>query len=582
MTKRILSFLLSFTIILGLFYGANLSVFAEDTPAEAFEYTVNEDGETVTITKYIGDFTEVVIPSTIDGKDVTVIGFNSFSGCSTLNSITLPDTITSIDGSAIYYCKKLTSINVDENNPYFSSYDGILFNKNNTALIRYPEGKPNITYTIPNTIISIGNSAFENCTNLTNITISESVKEIGSNVFENCSSLTEIIIPNSVTSIGEFAFNGCSNLKNITLSENIPAINDGVFLDCSALTSITIPDSVTSIGTCAFQECTNLTNITMSDNITSIGVCAFAICDNLEKIDLPEKLTSIGDSAFCDCDLLANITLPASVTSIGEAPFVLCDNLTNINVSDENAYYSSIDGVLLNKEQTSIIVYPTGKIESPYIVPNTVTTIENNAFAYCSNLTSIITSTALTTIGDNAFADCSNLTDITLYDNLESIGNEAFDDCTALENVYYLGTKEDWDLISVDYGNTYLLNANRYYGASGEEDIKQFDVMASAIGCSQSAIADGEEVSFYTTIRNIGDNATVGAVKVDFYLDGQLIESKTVTDNIESGRSLVVYTTDSSPAIFGSHTVKVMVSLDNTTLDTDDGNNTKKSRFLVD
>ena len=360
--------------------------------------------------------TSITIPDS-----VTSIG-SAFGGCAGLTSITIPDSVTSIGYAAFRGCTRLASVNVASGNNYYSSNNGVLFDKKKTKLIRYPEGKSQTSYAIPNSVTSIGDEAFWRCDGLTSITIPNSVTSIGRDAFYHCIGLTSITIPNSVTSIGESAFESCT-----------------------CLTSIIIPNSVTSIGMAAFRKCLSLTSITVPDSVTSIGYGAFAYCTGLTSITIPKGVTSIGNFAFDGCT-----------------------GLKSINVASDNDCFSSNNGVLFNKEKTELIKYPERKSETSYTIPNSVTSIGMVAFHNCTGLTSITIPNSVTSIGYGAFEDCSGLTSITIPNSVTSIGNSAFYRTYHLKDIYYTGSKDEWKAISVYDYNSSLLDATIHYNWTGE------------------------------------------------------------------------------------------------------------------
>ena len=438
--KKILATLLAVSLTFGsaALPAAESGVFLKGVTISAsaetygdYEYDVLDDG-TVEITGYIGDGGDVVIPSEINGKSVTSIGFGAFNTCTNLTSIALPTGVTSIGNSAFECCENLTSI------------------------------------TIPNSVTSIGSGTFSGCTSLTSITIPNSVTSIGGGAFNTCTSLTSITIPDSVTSIGENAFYSCGSLVSIKLPNGVTSIADNTFAECSNLTNVTIPDSVTNICESAFERCDNLTSVTIPNSVTKIGANAFCNCTKLKNIVIPYSITEFGgnafygtawfenkqkqnplvvvndilidgssaegdivipdgvvkiaNSAFSSCYDLKSVTIPNSVTSIGNSAFSNCKSLTSITIPNS---VTSI-GESAFSDCTSL---------TSITIPNCVTRIGNEAFYKCTSLTSITIPNCVTSIGDWAFEDCTSLTSITIPNSVTSIGESAFYNCTSLTSI---------------------------------------------------------------------------------------------------------------------------------------------------
>ncbi len=262
------------------------------------------------------------------------------------------------------------------------------------------------------------------------------VTSIGNYAFENCTSFTSITIPDSVTSLGGCAFYNCKSLTSAIIGNGVTSIDVDAFYNCTSLTSVTIGDSVTSIGDWAFSYCSSLTSITIPDSVTSIGSYAFYNCDSLTSVTIPDSVTSIGDWAFEDCSSLTSITIPDSVTSIGDGAFSFCKSLVSITVDSDNSSYCSVNGVFFNKNKTTLICYPAGKDNTSYSIPDSVISIGSAAFFYCTSLTSI-----------------------TIPDSVTSIGFIAFIYCTSLTDVYFIGSKEQWNSININSSNDSLTNA---------------------------------------------------------------------------------------------------------------------------
>ncbi|MDO4543142.1 MAG: leucine-rich repeat protein, partial [Clostridia bacterium] len=238
----------------------------DNVNAKDYKYIVSDGA--VTITKYLGTDRDIKIPATIGEYPVTNIAADTFRYCPLLSSVIIPHSVTNIAVSTFNNCKELKSITVDQANTVYKDIDGMLFSKDETELVLCPQGKRPIKYVTPDSVISIGDYAFYNCTALTEIAIPGSVTSIGDGAFSACSSLTEVTIPDSVTSISVETFYNCSSLTSVTIGNGVISIGRSAFAGCTLLPSITIPNSVTSIGDRAFNWCTSLTEVTIPDSVT--------------------------------------------------------------------------------------------------------------------------------------------------------------------------------------------------------------------------------------------------------------------------------------------------------------------------
>ena len=231
------------------------------------------------------------------------------------------------------------------------------------------------------------------------------------------------------TSTGMLTISGTGDMADYSFGNSSP------FDSNSNIKSVIIENSVTSIDSCAFDGCTSLTSVTIPNSVTSIGDCAFYNCTSLTSVTIPDSVTNIGAFAFCACTSLTSVTIPDSVTSIGRDVFYYCTSLKSIEVLDNNKNYSSEGGVLFNKDKTKLIQYPVGNERTTYNIPNGVTSIGNNAFNRCTNLTSVTIPDSVTSIGNYAFSDCTSLANITIPSSVTSIGDLTFYDCTSLLSI---------------------------------------------------------------------------------------------------------------------------------------------------
>ena len=423
-------------------------------------YTTNNGA--ITITGYTGDGA-LLITNTITDLPVTGIGGSAFRGSSVTN-VTIPSSVTNIGLFAFLRCATLTAIVVETNNPAYSSAEGVLFDKNQTALICCPGGKVG-SYTIPDSVTSIWTEAFDNCISLTNVTLGASVASVPlatGLAFYNCTALSAITvhpsnstyssvegvlfnknattlvlyplgkpgsytIPNGVTNIGYFAFYVCNNLTGITIPTSVTQIDSGAFDHCRSLTNVTIPSSVTTIADSAFRNCSSLTNVTIPSSVTNIGDSAFSYCSSLPSVTIPQGVLRLGSYVFSSCYSLTNVTIPASVTSLGYLAFNDDSHLTAITVDPANPNYSSLDGVLFNKNQTTLMQCPGGKT-GDYTIPPGVTSLADSAFFKCRELTRITIPSGVISLGTYEFYNCISLTNVTIPSSVTFIGTYAFAD----------------------------------------------------------------------------------------------------------------------------------------------------------
>lgn len=235
-------------------------------------------------------------------------------------------------------------------------------------------------------------------------------------------------------------YNGNASNVNIPNEINgikITSIGDSVFRNCKCLTSISIPNGVTSIGNYTFDGCNALTNMSIPNSVTSIGDYAFNGCSALTSISIPNNVASIGNRAFGECSSLTSVAIPRKLKNIGEGAFYYCSGLTRIEVSKDNSYYKSADGVLFDKSMKRLLSFPAKKNITKYDIPSTVIDIAGKAFGGCIRLTNINIPNSVERIGDAAFLGCSRLVSIRIPDKVTSIADWSFYKCINLTSISF-------------------------------------------------------------------------------------------------------------------------------------------------
>ena len=374
----------------------------------------------------------------IISNGVASIGYRAFYGCDSLTGIAIPSSVAAIDAGAFADCALLNSINAAAASPFYSSVDGVLFNKDKSQLVAYPAGKSGISYSIPNSVIDIGGDAFNGCKGLIDISIPNCVTSIGDRAFSDCSSLTSITIPNSVTSIGYSAFEDCSSLTSVNIPDSVTSIGGYAFINCG-ISSINLPSKLEEIGASPFSAQVKNSITSIPDSLVRIGYAAFSGCP-IETVNLPNA-EYIGSYAFSDCDKLTAVDVGSKALTIGASAFENCYNLSFISpLSIEFIDVCVFRKCYLLRHIDISFAEKAGYIHSYFYdekYPFTGSYIET------------------ATIGGTYIPQHLFYTgpkSLTIKDSIKRIDSYS----TSVSEVYYTGTKQQWECISVGVnGNSF-------------------------------------------------------------------------------------------------------------------------------
>ncbi len=541
--KKVLSLVLAICLTAGAVIAAPVTGFADASGqcGDNLTWTLDDDG-TLTISG-TGDMWDWPYPSgyspwynikesvkKVTIKDgVTSVGDGAFRYCVGLISTTIPKSVAGIGEESFYGCDSLINIDVDRNNLNYSSINGDLYNKGRTELVQYAIGKNDALFDIPDGVISIRNSAFSFCGNLTGVTIPGSVTDIGEHAFMSCSSLINVTIPSSVSRIGDGAFASCSSLPDIVIPSGVMDIGGSAFVGCRSLVSITISDSVSRIGDSAFRGCVSLTNIDVDSNNpnyrsvsgnlyskdgTKLIQYAVGKWDGL--FNIPDSVTDIGIDAFCGCGLI-DIIIPVSVISIDGRAFEECGSLRDVYYGGSKEEWNSVAIAWGNEPLTSamfhynsvsipdsgqcgdnltwtlddkgtLTISGTGDMwdwNLPWFrnqsnqsirrveIRQGVSSIGSDAFDGCSNLMNINIPDSLTRIEEYAFADCTSLTSITIPAGVISISSSAFYGCADLMKINVDNNNSSFVSIS---GNLYSKDGAKLIQYAAGKEEASFDI----------------------------------------------------------------------------------------------------------
>ena len=393
------------------------------------------------------NLTEITIPDQVE-----VIGFSAFEKCVNITSVYIPASVREIQGCAFSTCYKLQKIEVDPNNKYFTSIDGVLYNHDKTKLISCPNLSE---YTIPSSVKIIGEYAFQGCKNLKSVTIPNSVEIIEEGAFSYCDGLTSIDIPQSVREIGGSAFWNSENLRTVNLTDGVETIGEGAFLSCTSLRSISIPPSAKEIGDYLCQKCYSLETITLENDY--ISEYAFSKCNNLTSVVIPSNIKAIGTCAFWDCPNLVSVSIAEGVQNISRGSFYECKKLETVSI------------------------------------PGSVSEIEPLTFAECENLRFVSIGNGVEIISANSFRNCRNITSITLPKSIKVVGDDVFPN---LKSVAYDGEESVLQQLMAKKCLADAYKINGQYDSTQSRVLKMIDIFHS------NQTIDARCLPFYKDITN--------------------------------------------------------------------------------
>ncbi|MBO5867690.1 MAG: leucine-rich repeat protein [Oscillospiraceae bacterium] len=477
------------------------------------------------------------------------IGYSAFRDF-TMTEVVIPDGVKSLDQYAFMYCGKLTSVTIGagvENihadafygngaiegyqvaagNAHFAAdASGVLYNAAMTRLIRVP-GKLTGDYVIPEGVTYIPDMAFYG-SDITSLSIPDSIESVGFNIVDPYSSSIPFNIYDNAKYLGNaenpyvvLVKYTSQYITSIEIHKDTRIIQYEAFNGCH-FTELVIPDKVVEIGCRAFRYCDEMTTLTLGSGVKYIRDSAFMLCSALKSINTSDSLEIIEDGAFAGCWELTGIHIPASLKKLGSEVFHNCHSMKNVTVDQNNPYYCMVGGIMYNKAKTEIAYVPT-LLAGSVIVPAAVTTMNKGTFEDCSQLTDITILAPVTELVYATFSGCVSLQTVTLPASIQSIEKFAFAECTSLTDIYFGGTKEQWESLPVDYNNDILETVTVHYNSVPVIEAVPGDLNADYLVDTDDVIA----LLLYISMPDIFELPE--GVNADFTGDGQVTTDDAIT-----------------------------------------------------
>ncbi len=531
-------------------------------------YDITSD---TTVTVLGGQGSDIVIPETVTYNDttytVTAIGDNAFA-TSEITRVVIGDSVKSVGRYAFVNCTGLKNVTIGKSVPtlryrkgaaYFYAFKGCdnitsltwnavnctdMGNMGTTNIEQVTIGPevqslPNnfvkeskiCEVNIPNSVISIGSSAFQQCYYLERMNISNSVTTIGSSAFAECYGLTNVEIPNSVITIGGAAFASCCYITTLSIGNSVTTIGSKAFFECYSLRSIDIPNSVTTIGDGAFANCYSMSGVTIGNSVTSIGGAAFADCKRIEEINIPSSVTQISSGAFRGCENLSKVhitSLEAWCSISFDYPSSMSENYRD---GTSNPLYYAHHLYLNGQEITDLVI------------PNSATAINGFAFIGCSGLKSVTLHNSVNSIGESAFMGCRGINSLTIPNSVTSIAYWAFKDCTGLTDAIignslagiggnaFSGCSELRSIIVADDNSVYDSRENCNAIIETESNTLIVGCQGTIIPRSVTSIAP-EAFEGRGNLTSIFIPKTVTSIGIETYLDYSYNQETHSTDTV--------------------------------------------------